>query len=234
MLEIPSADLEQQWFETFLIDPPRGENGGDRRRGNRVSFGLPMTRSLELLLSDAGIKPPFEIRLQQERYDFWLIRLVCSLHPAQGSTMRWLEVKVELSDVPAGELTMIDTADPPLVFDLSPENVSTPVTVERRASISPEIEFKSVSAAVGEVGLILKYQQLKPQIIAFGKRESAAYWRYTPGTEGNVPEGIKEMDLIVRRRKNTQTRVTVTVDGRSQGWGIFPAPLQLDDQRFTF
>src|SRR5699024_2957824 len=108
----------------------------------------------------------------------------------------WIEVHVALAEDGATPLRGIatgDPTDPPLVYDLYPMAVTDKVQVEHCMKIAPTLKFKEVEASVGEDALTLRYERLEPKITAFGKGEQTSYWRFSPGLEDRVPEGIKEM-----------------------------------------
>ena len=149
--------------------------------------------------------------------------------------MSWIEIHVALADdctVPPGSIAIGDPADPPLVYDLYPMAVTDKTQVEHCTKIAPSLKFKDFEASIGEDSLTLRYERLEPKITAFGKGEQASYWRFTPGLDDGVPAGIKEMDLIVRKRREARVRATVRIEGRGRRWGIFPEPVSDNDQQF--
>jgi hypothetical protein len=235
MAEIPSAKAAGVRFEINLLEEADGTRRSGLRRGNRISFGAPAIYDLLALLAANGAEVPYDLRRERDRYEFWLLRLACTLHPSPGSALSWFDLQVALEEAAAGTgLDETDPADPPLAYDLYPSEVTDKVRVQHTARIAPRLEFEEVTASLGEDALTLRYQRLEPRITAFGKREQRAYWRFAPGAGHHVAEGIKEMDLIVRRRRGTRVRATLLVAGRGLLWGVLTNPPQLADQRFEF
>lgn len=237
MILIPPADPGRIQFETELIEQAGPASRTGQRLGNRISFGEPRVHDLAELCREGVVAAALEWRREGGAHEFWLLRLVCTLHPCADAKVDWFEVHIALREARPGGLAGIDTsdpADPPLVHDLYPSAVADTVQVEHTARIAPSLKFMEVTASPGEDSLALRYRQLEPRITAFGRLEPEAYWRFTPGAGTSVAEGIKEMDLIVRRRRGTRVAATVRVEGRGRRWGVFPRPPQPDDQRFEF
>lgn len=236
MLEmIPAADPNQVLFEARLIEESdAGPTRDGQRLGSRVSFGVPSIHDLAALFADSGKTLPYDFKTQLAQYEFQLVRLVCTLHVAPRSEVSWIEIHMALADdgAPPRGIATADPADPPLVYDLYPIAVTDKVQVDHCTKIAPTLKFKEVQASIGEDALTLRYERLEPKITAFGKGEQASYWRFTPGLEDRVPAGIKEMDLIVRKRRGTKVRATVRIQGRGRRWGIFPDPVSDNDQQF--
>jgi hypothetical protein len=235
---IPSTDPTKVLFETQLVEESdRGATRTGQQLGNRVTFGIPSIYDLAALFEESGKKLPFDFRNQLGDYELRLIRLVCTLHVEPRSAVSWIEIHVALNEeglTSPGGIAVGDPADPPLVYDLYPIAVTDKVQVEHLTKIAPTLKFKEVEAAVGEDALTLRYERLEPRITAFGKGEQAAYWKFTPGSADRVSEGIKEMDLIVRKRRGTRGRATIRIQGRGRRWGIFPESVSNSDQQFHF
>lgn len=234
---IQPADPDAVAFETQMTEDPSAPVTRDGRRlGNRITFGEPVVHDLEALWALMGSGPPFEVRGQLAAYEFWLVRLVCTLHLADNSAVSWFEVRVRFADDGAGARSALasDPADPPVAYDLFPLHVTDEVELEHTNKISPSFKFQNVTASLGEDALTLRYRRLEPRITAFGKLESSIYWRFTPGAQSEVAEGIKEMDVIVRRRRKRRVAATVLVEGRGRKWGLLPAPVEISDCRFSF
>jgi hypothetical protein len=240
---IPAADPTRVRFTTELIeqaDAVGGEalpletseavRGEGLRHGNRISFGDPAVHDLAALWRESPGGLPQDLRRQSGSYEFWLLRLVCTLHPSPGSAVDWFELHIALGDVRPDA----DPADPPLVYDLYPTAVTDRVEVRHTAKLAPSLEFMAAKASLGEDALTLCYQRLEPRITAFGRLEQEAYWRFAPGAGAQVSEGIKEVDLVVRRRRGARVQANVTVKGRGRWWGVFANPPQVSDQRFEF
>lgn len=236
---IPSADPIRLLFETQLLEENEesyaGPSRDGQRLGSRVSFGMPSVHDLAALFADDGKQLPYDFKTQLAQYEFQLVRLVCTLHVAPRSEVSWIEIHVALAEDGAGpprRITPGDPADPPLVYDLYPMAVTDQVQVDHSMKIAPTLKFKEVEASIGEDALTLRYERLEPRITAFGKGEQTSYWRFTPGLADQVPPGIKEMDMIVRKRRGTRVRATVRIHGRGRRWGIFPGPVSDNDQQF--
>jgi hypothetical protein len=236
---IPGADPNQLLFETRLIEEAEESYAGPtrdgQRLGSRVSFGMPAIHDLAALFTDGGKQLPYDFKTQLAKYEFQLVRLVCTLHVAPRSEVSWIEIHVALAEdgaAPPRGIATGDPADPPLVYDLYPMAVTDKVQVEHSTKIAPTLKFKEVQASIGEDALTLRYERLEPRITAFGKGEPTSYWRFTPGLNNHVPAGIKEMDMIVRKRRGTRVCATVRIQGRGRRWGIFPDPVSDNDQQF--
>lgn len=238
MKTIPAADPTKILFETRLIEEEEGEPmRGGRRLGSRISFGEPRVYDLAQLIQETGLDPGYEIRSQLDRYEFRLVRLVATLHAEPRSAVSWLEVHVALAparEQPGrGGVVTMDPADPPIAHDLYPLQVVDKAQVEHTAKISPSFKFKEVEVGLGEDSLTLRYERLEPKITAYGKRETAVYWRYTPGTAREVAGGVREMDLVVRRPRGVPVRATILAKGSGRQWGIFPEPVAIEGQQFV-
>jgi len=234
---IPATDPTQILFETCLTEESVNEEPtrDGQRLGNRVTFGIPSVYDMAALFEAERKKLPYDFKAQLGDYEFRLVRLVCTLHVEPGSAVSWIEVHLALAEdgsSTTGGIVVCDPADPPLVYDLYPISVTDKVQVEHLAKIAPTFKFKEVEASIGEDALTLRYERLEPRITAFGKGEQSSYWRFTPGLADWVPEGIKEMDIIVRKRRGRRVRATVQIKGRGRRWGFFPDPVSDNDQQF--
>jgi hypothetical protein len=230
---IPPADPTRVWFETALVEDTGGavyRSAG--HRGSRLTFGQPAVYDLEALIRDAGAEPSFEIRSQLDDYEFRLVRLVATLHVEPRAAVSWLEVHVALSP---GRLPSAGDGvplDPPIAHDLYPLRVADKVQVKRTAKISPAFKFNDVQLSIGEAGVATEYERFEPTITAYGKREAAAYWRYTPGNGSEVAGGVREMDLIVRRPRGVPVRARILAKGSGRQWGVFREPVVEERQQF--
>ncbi|GEM_PF-1380111 len=245
---LPATNPANVFFETQLIEeaPAKPYREG-RRLGNRITCGVPVAYDLAALYADVGRELPFEVRTQLDQHEFWLLRLVCTLHIEPGSAVSWADFAVTfahhpeipqtaviLNEIGTTVIVLVDPADPPIAYDLYPKQVTDKVQVEHTVEISPSLKFGEISVSPGKDALTLKYEKLYPRITAHGKRESEIYWRFTPGTGSKVEEGIKEMDVIVRKRQGVAVQGTIRITGRGRRWGIIPDPVALDRQQFYF
>lgn len=223
---IPAAHADRVFFETQLVEEGQGEARRDGRRvGSRLTFGEPAIYDLVDLMKAQGSEPGFEITSQLDRYEFLLLRLVTTLHVASNAAVSWFEVHVELGGSGVA-------GHDPIVHDLYPLLVEDKVELERTAKISPSLKFMDVAVSLGEGSVATKYVRLDPKITAYGKRESKAYWSFTPGSGSEVAGGIKEMDLIVRRFRAIPAHATIFAKGIGRQWGIFENDVNLEHQRF--
>lgn len=237
MKTLPAADPRKVLFETRLVEEDISEPRRDGRLlGSRITFGEPAVYDLAQLVKEAGGDPGFEIRSQLDRYEFRLVRLVSTLHVEPRSALSWLEIHVTLAPARRrlgnGGLLTEDPADPPIAYDLYPLQVVDKVQVEHTAKISASFKFNEVTASLGEDALAVRYERLEPKITAYGKRETAVYWRCLPGTSREVAAGVREMDLIVRKSRGVPVRATILAKGGGRQWGIFPDPVAVEGQQF--
>ena len=245
---LPATNPANTLFETQLIEEaPSDPHRKGRRLGNRITCGVPVAYDLAALYADMDRQLPFEVRTQLDQYQFWLLRLVCTLHSEPGSAVSWAdfavtfahrpeipEMAVILSEIGTIAIVLVDPAEPPIAYDLYPKRVTDKAQVEHTVEISPSLEFGEISVGLGKDALTLKYEELHPRITAYGKRESEIYWRFAPGTGNKVEEGIKEMDVIVRKRRGAAVQGTIRIKGRGWRWGIIPDPVAIDRQQFYF
>lgn len=225
MTIIQPVDPDDVWFETSLLEEKESEERDERRSGTRFSFGRPIAYNLETLYAGVNRSLGSEIRQQLSHYEFWLLRLVCTLHPKPHSAVHWFEFHIAFEDTPS---LSADPADPPIAYSLHPNKVEDSVAVSETIEIAPSLEFQGVVASIGKAGVEMKYKTFHPKITAFGERQSHCYWRFTTGVSDKVQEGDKEMDVIVRKRRGTAVLARISAEGKGQIWGFIPAKLKQD------
>jgi len=239
-LIIERASPSQVQFETRLSEQvsataERGEGGG-RGRGNRLTCGVPRIFDLADLYAGLDKAPSPELAKEMESHEFWLVRLVFTLHDARSSAVSWLEFHVALDylvGTPDGAAPAFPSSSP-IVHDLFPLRETDKVKAKRTNQLSAKLTFEPIAEGSAESALVLEYERLIPIITAYGKRESAVYWRFLPGAAGNaVQPGIKEMDMIVRRDPGRRVQCTIEVRGAGRRWGLFPDSVAPAERTFT-
>jgi hypothetical protein len=245
MAMLPSADPNQVLFETQIVE----ENGvvmrDGNRLGNRVTFGEPYACDLAAYFAAEKRQLAYPITDQLGSYDFWLLRLVCTLHPSGRLRVRWFELQVNLVYPPAlpqnarmlnrkgATLLSSSRSEQPTVFALYPSKVVDEVDIEHTVEISPELQIAPYKLA-GKDAITAKYKQVHPKLRAFHDGPSRCYWRFEPGKSRGVEEGDRELDLVVRKRRGTLARAEIAISGEGWEFGIFPQPLSADPQHLYF
>jgi hypothetical protein len=154
--------------------------------------------------------------------------------------VQWLEIGVNLetpdyippkgivlgANTAFGDIFVPDGSQPPIAYNLFPENVVDTVSVHESLVISPSLEFQNVKFKPGEASLSLEYTELHPKITAHGKNEKTPYWYFEPGVGNSVEKGIKEIRLIVRTEKKLPVHAEVWVKGQGKGL-IFPKKIDI-------
>ena len=246
MPELVSANPSDVIFESHLV-----ANAGTTREkqsiGSRVTCGRPIAYNLLELYAAKEETLPANIRLELETYDFWLIRMVCTLHEKRGSSIADMRFKVDfiyespsdadillnhgIKDVSLPETVV---GDMPMAYDLSPADVKDETAVTATSTITANFSFGDIGTELGKDEVTLNYKQHKPRITAFGKHESHIYWRFRPGNARAVETGIKEMDAIIRKHRDAPVKGQIHVEGRGRQWGIFRTTATYRGHEFYF
>jgi hypothetical protein len=253
---LTGSDPARVLFETQLVEEDTGDPSDpyrkQRRTGNRITCNEPVAYDLLAAYRATNREPAFEIVCQLDQYEFWLLRLSCTLHPDALSYISSFDVNVSfvypsalppaaLMLNPAG-LTLLSQADPsvpfeyPIAYTLYPELIVDEVEVEHTREISPELEFGEVVSVKlsGKEAVTTKYKKMYPRIRAYGKRRGECYWRFTPGNGNKVEEGDKDLDLIVRKRRGALVRAEVAIEGQGWQFGVFPKDIPADKRQVYF
>lgn len=243
MTLVPSVDFNEVFFETSLRE--KGLAEPERKGlhvGNRLTCTPPRALNLVELHAQSEQKLPADIQLQTEEYEFWLLRLGWTLHPASHATIDWAEFGVKL-----GYFTFIPENTPhdhllhkfneniippgenigfPIAYDLYPTSITDEKQVEKTVKFSPSLKFKDASGteiggSIGETGCVVKYKQLYPKITSYGNGSAEFYWKFLPGPGNHsVDGGDKELDVIVRKKRNTIVGATIRMKGRGTKLGF--------------
>jgi hypothetical protein len=225
MMVLPSPEptgsfLEGEFREDQAARGATVERGSDGEFVIHVSAGQPLYYDLEALHAAQGTQLPVEVRFDLLDFQFFLVRLALTLHHNPNAGATELDVAVQLTNLTQGNLPL------PLVYDLNPREITEPVEVESKTSITSGFKFQGIGLeSAGAV--VLKYQQLIPKITPFGMMESVAKWRLAPANDRFIRPGIKEFNLIVRksRKDKVNCRVWIAGQGRATGLlGLFLRP----------
>ncbi len=239
MTLIPALDSEQILFETHVKEEsPSEPHRKGLHVGNRLTCALPVALDLIEFYAESNQQLPPDIKLQTQEYEFWLLRLGWTLHPASHASVDWVEFRVETgyytfipASIPRNHLLRhfdetISSPDAgiglPVAYDLYPVKVTDEKQIEQTVKLSPSLKFQGVSVSPGEAGIAVKYKQLCPKITAYGGGEAEFYWRFLPGTGDTVEEGFKEMDVILKKKRNTIVGGKILMKGKGTKWGIIP------------
>jgi hypothetical protein len=159
-----------------------------------VSIGRPEAVSL------AGAFPPKDlspfVRAQFRAYDFYLVRLACSLRPAQHGAQidraRFLVLLLRGKD-----------GQQPVAFDAHPIAVTQKVQRDVKVSLSPSLKLEEVEASLGQIENSFSYSELHPLVTMLGIGEVLTEWEYR-AARGIRLQGTKLMHLVVKAPKGMQ------------------------------
>ncbi|MBP2145728.1 hypothetical protein J2129_001182 [Methanofollis sp. W23] len=196
----------------FLVPAPEDEKAGFSRRFRAVSereespvavIGVPETRNLAMLLDkdDWKVLDPF-VRTDMETYDFFLVRLCCSLHPVSEETA--------LHSAEFGVALRQDgKKNAPLVYAMYPRLVSDIVRETSTMGLTGSLELvPMVGVTAGLEGTIetgVEYSRLVPKVTAhFDTGQSGGHWDLER-TEVEELQGIRYFYLLVRAPKGFES-----------------------------
>ena len=146
------------------------------------------------------------------RYSFRLVRVPCSLKPAEGSHIASASLELQIGRP--------DQSEPPLVFSIFPEQVTGSGSRTTEAVFEPSLKLKpdEVEASLGRVGRTVQVGQLRPRIDGFYAEDSAS-WLLTAMDEGGVrgpytflvvlqwPRQVVPVPLVVSASATVETRL---------------------------
>ena len=152
------------------------------------------------------------VRALLPRYSFRLVRVPCSFKPAEGS--RIASASLELSVGRPGQ------GEPPLVFNIFPEQVTGSDSRTTEAAFEPSLKLKSgeVEAGLGRVGRTVQVGPLRPRIDGFYAEDSAS-WLLTAQDAESVrgpytflvvlqwPRQVVPVPLVVSASATVETRL---------------------------
>jgi hypothetical protein len=163
-------------------------------RVNRVLIGTP--QAIDILHNwPADERVQSEIEALWGDWDFYSVRLACSLVPDRRCRFTWVRLGMTLeSDPPSvsGEQDVV-------AFDLFPRNVGTTRTYHRSFKITPALKFAfgEVSASGGIEQDVVSYE---PEIDSSGLLTDTPTWTFTAPARPGLT-GSKELFLILKKPK---------------------------------
>ena len=152
----------------------------------RVTVGAPVWWPVEEALDlKTGVTwaPP----ANDHRYT--LVRLSCTLHPAEDARTRYTEVTLKAYLRPRlGESRVT-------AHDLYPQRVAIETKDKGTFSLGPGLKFGKAEASVFGIGAEIEIPWAFPVIEGYGIGESAPYWRFLPHT-GRPLGGCQSVYLV--------------------------------------
>jgi hypothetical protein len=146
------------------------------------------------------------------RYSFRLVRVPCSLKPAEDSHIASATLELNIGQLGQGE--------PPLVFSIFPEQVIGAGSRTTEAVFEPSLKLKpdEAEASLGRIGRTVQVGQLRPRIDGFYTEDSASWLLTTMDAEGvrgpytflvvlQWPRQVVPVPLVVSASATVETRL---------------------------
>jgi hypothetical protein len=204
---------------------PLGATYKGAARLPRVTVGAPVSWPVEEALdlkTGAAWAPP----ANDHRYT--LVRLSCTLHPAEDARTRYTQVTLKAYLRPrqgAGRVT---------AHDLYPQRVAIETKDKGTFTLGPELKFGETALSVLGIGAEIEIPWAFPIIEGYGLGEPAPYWRFLPHT-GRPLGGCQSVYLVTDAppdASGVRLCVELTADLETRH-GLFRAGLSEEAQAHT-
>jgi hypothetical protein len=166
------------------------------RKESKFIIGEPISRKLA---PDAK-EVTDDIRIQLDRFDFYLVQLAVSFQPAAGCRFHNASFEVTFTSEPANPSA--------IAYDLQPEKIEDEAKVSPKFSIDPNLKIKLLNIDMGLSGLVKaefnkEYIGYTSRIAAVGLQTSQASWIFTR-TNNREINGSYRLIMTVRKPKKSK------------------------------
>jgi hypothetical protein len=137
-------------------------------------------------------KAPIPVDMQQllRNAEFYAVRLACSFASTDDAVIERARFSVKLEAHGQGD-------SDPIAFDLHPHDVYDTVKKQVDIKLSPSLKLHEVEASAGEAGINFQYDELIPEVTAFGLQTAAFSWDVKP-TPSRAVRGVRLFHAVLK------------------------------------
>lgn len=211
-MPIDLPDLE--WSETSLVPEERITKGVPNRAldgdlESRILLGGPICRPLEQILP-AGDPALVAATAEQDSVAYTMTDLAVTFEGAEEERIEkvWVQIK----------LTATQASQPPIVWSMTPDKVSSPVEMFGSADIKADLKVFTAGVStsrktIGEATFLEALNLLRPDPV----------WEFSRSAAHEI-KGAHRLVLVVRSpaRIAVEGRLSITASIRRKHWNIIP------------
>jgi hypothetical protein len=165
-----------------------------------VVIGEPQWWNVEQTLAREDAPLPVDMRQLLADADFYAVRFACSFAASEETLIERARLAVKLKPLVPG-------AANPIAFDMHPQDVFDVTRKKVAIKLAPSLKLHEVELSAGEAGLNFEYDELVPEVTAYGVQAPEFSWDVKPSRSRAV-RGVRLFHAVLKVGRGSGAAVT--------------------------